>query len=309
MNPSEMLRIVDAIHRDKNIDKEIVFEGIEAALVSAAKKHYGEEADIVVKIDREDGSISRHARRPRARLRRNGRPHRRPDRQAGDDPEDSRGGARRAVRRIHRADRPHGQRRHPALRRRRGDGRARPTSKPSCRAASRFPAKRTMSTSACGPPCSRSARAGSRVKVILSRTRPQLVQRLFEQEIPEIADGVIEIRAMAREPGYRSKVAVSQQRPARRLRRRLRRRARQPHQEHRRRAGRRADRHRPLGRQPRSADSQRAAAGRSRAGDPLQDARPGDRAGARGSAVAGHRPPRAERAAGQQALAAGTSRS
>jgi N utilization substance protein A len=47
------------------------------------------------------------------------------------------------------------------------------------------------------------------VKVILSRTRPQLVQRLFEQEIPEIADGVIEIRAMAREPGYRSKVAVS----------------------------------------------------------------------------------------------------
>ena len=52
-------------------------------------------------------------------------------------------------------------------------------------------------------------KSGSRVKVILSRTRPQLVQRLFEQEIPEIADGVIEIRAMAREPGYRSKVAVS----------------------------------------------------------------------------------------------------
>jgi N utilization substance protein A len=35
------------------------------------------------------------------------------------------------------------------------------------------------------------------------------VQRLFEQEIPEIVDGVIEVRAMAREPGYRSKVAVS----------------------------------------------------------------------------------------------------
>ncbi|MEZ6118180.1 MAG: transcription termination/antitermination protein NusA [Pirellulaceae bacterium] len=50
---------------------------------------------------------------------------------------------------------------------------------------------------------------GSRAKVVLSRTRPQLVQRLFEQEIPEIAEGVIEVRAMAREPGYRSKVAVS----------------------------------------------------------------------------------------------------
>jgi len=50
---------------------------------------------------------------------------------------------------------------------------------------------------------------GSRVKVILSRTKPQLVQRLFEQEIPEIAEGVIEIRAVAREPGYRTKVAVA----------------------------------------------------------------------------------------------------
>ncbi len=52
-------------------------------------------------------------------------------------------------------------------------------------------------------------KAGSRVKVILSRTKPQLVQRLFEQEIPEIAEGVIEICAIAREPGYRTKVAVS----------------------------------------------------------------------------------------------------
>ena len=47
------------------------------------------------------------------------------------------------------------------------------------------------------------------MKVILSRTKPHLVQRLFEQEIPEIAEGVIEIRAIAREPGYRTKVAVS----------------------------------------------------------------------------------------------------
>src|SRR3974377_920280 len=57
MDPNELLRIVDRIHRDKNIDKEIVFEGIEAALVSAAKKHYGEEADVVVEIDRANGAI------------------------------------------------------------------------------------------------------------------------------------------------------------------------------------------------------------------------------------------------------------
>ena len=57
MDANELLRIVDAIHRDKNIDKEIVFQGIEAALVSAAKKHYGEEAEIVVQIDRANGAI------------------------------------------------------------------------------------------------------------------------------------------------------------------------------------------------------------------------------------------------------------
>ena len=57
MNPGEILRIVDAIHRDKNIDKDIVFTAIESALVSAARKNYGEEAEIEIHIDREDGSI------------------------------------------------------------------------------------------------------------------------------------------------------------------------------------------------------------------------------------------------------------
>ena len=50
---------------------------------------------------------------------------------------------------------------------------------------------------------------GSRIKVVLSRTRPKFVQRLFESEIPEIADGVITINSISREAGYRSKVAVS----------------------------------------------------------------------------------------------------
>ncbi|MFM7932291.1 MAG: transcription termination factor NusA, partial [Pirellula sp.] len=51
--------------------------------------------------------------------------------------------------------------------------------------------------------------SGNRVKIILSRTKGTLVQRLFEQEVPEIAEGVIKINAISREPGYRSKVAVS----------------------------------------------------------------------------------------------------
>ena len=305
MNPTEMLRIVDAIHRDKNIDKEIVFEGIEAALVSAAKKHYGEEADIVVNIDREDGSIRGTHDGAALDSGRNRRPHRRPDRQAGDDPEDPRGGARR-----------------PAT-----------TNTPS-RSATMVSGS-SSATKAAPPPCRSTnveailprseqipgethhvnervratvfevRKSGSRVKVILSRTRPQLVQRLFEQEIPEIADGVIKISAHGPRAGLPLKVAVSSSdqrvdcvgacvgvrgNRIKNIVDEL--------------AGERIDIVRwdddlevliPNALQPAEVEQVH----------PLQDARPGDRAGARGPAVAGHRPPRAERAAGQQALRLG----
>lgn len=52
-------------------------------------------------------------------------------------------------------------------------------------------------------------KSGNRVKVILSRTNPLFVQRLFEREIPEIEDRTITIQNVAREAGYRTKVAVS----------------------------------------------------------------------------------------------------
>jgi N utilization substance protein A len=50
---------------------------------------------------------------------------------------------------------------------------------------------------------------GQRVRIVLSRTHPDFVRRLFENEIPEINDRTIEIKALAREAGYRSKIAVS----------------------------------------------------------------------------------------------------
>ena len=43
---------------------------------------------------------------------------------------------------------------------------------------------------------------------MVSRTHPGLIKRLFELEVPEIADGVVEIKACAREPGHRTKIAV-----------------------------------------------------------------------------------------------------
>ena len=46
-------------------------------------------------------------------------------------------------------------------------------------------------------------------QIVVSRTHPGLVRRLFELEVPEIADGIVEIKACAREPGHRTKIAVA----------------------------------------------------------------------------------------------------
>jgi N utilization substance protein A len=46
-------------------------------------------------------------------------------------------------------------------------------------------------------------------QIVVSRTHPALVAKLFEIEVPEIASGIVEIKALAREPGHRSKVAVA----------------------------------------------------------------------------------------------------
>jgi N utilization substance protein A len=208
MNATELLRIVDAIHRDKNVEKEVVFGAIEAALVSAAKKQYGEEEDIVVQIDRKDGSISGTH---------NGVPL---------DPEETVGriGAQTAkqvmIQKIREAERDAlydeyhelmGQMITGVVQR--YEGGAATVSLNNVEAilprSEQIPGETHHPNERVRATVFEVRKAGSRVKVILSRTRPQLVQRLFEQEIPEIADGVIEIRAMAREPGYRSKVAVS----------------------------------------------------------------------------------------------------
>jgi N utilization substance protein A len=208
MNATELLRIVDAIHRDKNVEKEIVFTAIEAALVSAAKRQYGEEADIVVHIDRKDGSISGTH---------NGVPL---------DPEETVGriGAQTAkqvmIQKIREAERDAlydeyheliGQMITGVVQR--YEGGAATVSLNNVEAilprSEQIPGETHHPNERVRATVFEVRKAGSRVKVILSRTRKQLVQRLFEQEIPEIADGVIEIRAIAREPGYRSKVAVS----------------------------------------------------------------------------------------------------
>ncbi|RIK77393.1 MAG: transcription termination factor NusA [Planctomycetota bacterium] len=208
MNASEILRIVDAIHRDKNIDKEIVFEGVEAALVSALKKHYGEEAEIVVSIDRQSGAVAATC---------NGE-------QLPAEEVVGRIGAQTAkqvmIQKIREAERDAlydeyteqiGEMVSGVIHR--YEGAAATVALSNVEAilprSEQIPGETHHVNERVRATVFEVRKSGSRVKVILSRTRPQLVQRLFEQEIPEINDGVIEVRAMAREPGYRSKVAVS----------------------------------------------------------------------------------------------------
>jgi transcription termination/antitermination protein NusA len=51
-------------------------------------------------------------------------------------------------------------------------------------------------------------------QIVVSRTHPGLLKKLFELEVPEIEEGIVEIKAVAREPGHRSKIAVSSNEPA-----------------------------------------------------------------------------------------------
>jgi len=208
MNPADMLRIVDSLHREKSIDKEIVFQAIEAALITAAKKHYGELADIVVTINRDTGEISgTHNAEPMDEAEISGRIGAQTAKQV-------------IIQKIREAERDSllgkfgaeiGTMITGVVTRNEGpativsfDGieSILPRSE-QIPGETHHPNERVRAVIFEVKP------QGSRVKVVLSRTRPQLVQRLFEQEIPEIADGVITIQAIAREPGHRSKVAVS----------------------------------------------------------------------------------------------------
>jgi len=207
MKPEEILRIVDAIHRDKNIDKEIVFGAIESALVTALLRHYGEDANVVIQIDRESGRIDgTHDG-------------------TAIDPEEITGriGAQAAkqviIQKIREAER---DSLHDEFEEQVGqmisgvvtrfDGGVATVALGSTEAilprSEQIPGESFHVNERIRATIFEVRKVGSRVKIILSRIRPQLVQRLFEQEIPEIIDGVIEIRAIAREPGYRSKVAV-----------------------------------------------------------------------------------------------------
>jgi len=210
MNGPELLRIVDALHRDKNIDKEIVFAGLEQAILSAARKHYGEEEEFEIAIDRDSGEIS---------LKVNGK-------LLDSDEIEVLGriAAQTAkqviIQKIREAERDSLYEEFEDLRGHIVTGNIQSLSGGTAAVnlgkvegilprGEQIPGESHRPNERVRAVVMDVRKAGSRVKIILSRTHADLVRRLFELEIPEIAEGVIEIRSIAREAGYRSKVAVS----------------------------------------------------------------------------------------------------
>ncbi len=207
MNPQDILRYVDSLHREKNIDQEIVFSAIEAALQTAAKRQYGDESDIVVTLDRKNGQIKAFLGGVAL----------------GDD-QIGRIGAQTAkqviIQKVKEAERDAlmveyreliGQIVNGVVGR--ADGGVATVQLGNVEAilprSEQIPGETLHANERVRAVVYEVRATGNRIRVVLSRTRPQFVQRLFEQEIPELSEEVISIDAISREPGYRSKVAVS----------------------------------------------------------------------------------------------------
>src|SRR6516225_4310548 len=192
-NRLELLQIADAVAREKAIDRKIVLGAMEDAIAKAARSRYGSETEVRAEIDPKSGELhlSRHmlvvdaVENPSFQISLEDARRRHPAAQIGDtiaDPLPPLEYGRVVV------DLGRGEaivRRDEMLPRevfRNGD-RIR---------AYIYDVRREQR----GP------------QIFLSRTHPQFMAKLFAQEVPEIYDGIVEVKAVARDPGSRAKIAV-----------------------------------------------------------------------------------------------------
>ncbi len=210
MNGPEVLRIVDAIHRDKKIDEAIVFEGIEQAILSAARKHYGEDSALIVSIDRKTGQVSATndgAPIPEDELIDLGRIAAQTAKQV-------------MIQKIREAERDtlfdeYTERRTQLITGMvtRVDQSVTTVTFDKVEAllprSEQIPGESHKVGDRVRAIILEVRKQGTRIKVVLSRKHADLVRRLFEVEIPEVTERIIEVRSLSREAGYRSKVAVS----------------------------------------------------------------------------------------------------
>ena len=237
-NRLELLQIADAVAREKSIDAEIVVEAMEEAIQKAARSKYGMENEIRAEIDRKSGNIGlfrllgvvEEVENPATEIRLSEALGRNPDARIGDlisevlPPIDfgriaTQTAKQVIVQKVREAER---ERQYEEYKDRIGEvvngtvkrveygnvlvdlGRA----EAIVRRDEALPRE--------------SLRQGDRIRayiydvrseqrgpqIFLSRTHPQFMAKLFTQEVPEIYDGIIEIKAVARDPGSRAKIAV-----------------------------------------------------------------------------------------------------
>ncbi len=235
----EMLQVADAVAREKSIDREQVLQAMETAIEKAGRSKYGLEHDIRAEIDRKNGDIKllryqevvETVENEATQISLKEAQRRNPDAQLGDFLTDilppidfGRIAAQTAkqviTQRMREAER---QRQYAEFKDRVGEivsgavkrvdfgnviidlgGRAeaiirrdelipREVFRPSDRVRAYIYDVREEQR---GP------------QIFLSRTHPQFMAKLFAQEVPEIYDGIIEIKAVARDPGSRAKIAV-----------------------------------------------------------------------------------------------------
>jgi len=203
----DMLRLIDSIARDKNIERDIVFEGIEGALLSATRKHYGQTVEIVTGIDRMTGqmniSVDGVPIEPRSLGRIAAQAAKQvmiqKNREAERDSIFEEFSGRRGTIIAGQVSRIEGGNIIVTLNRTEGFlPRSEQIPGEAIHEADRI---RTLILDV--------RESGSQVKIVLSRTHADFIRRLFELEVPEVGDRIIEIRAIAREAGQRTKIAVS----------------------------------------------------------------------------------------------------
>jgi transcription termination/antitermination protein NusA len=241
----EILLLVDALAREKNVSKDIVFGALELALASATKKRINDEADVRVSIDRETGHydsfrrwqvvpdneyVNEFLEVPLSEAQKDD-----PEIEAGDSLEEplepidfGRIGAQAAkqviLQKIRDAEREQilsdflDRKEHVVFgtikRMERGNAiieagkieallpRDQMIPKENLRVGDRVRAfMLRIDRNARGP------------QIILSRTAPEFVIALFDIEVPEISDGLMELKACARDPGLRAKIAVKSNDP------------------------------------------------------------------------------------------------
>ena len=204
---TDLLRLVDAIQREKDIDREVLFEGLEAALLTALRKKYPETEDLGVLIDRQTGTIRAFCNGREIEARDLGRIAAQTAKQV-------------IIQKIREAEQDvlYGEFEHrigelitgTIQRFEKGDiiislgrGEGVMPRTEQVRGENLHVGDRVRAV------IGDVRRVGNRVRIILSRNHPDVIRRLFELEVPEIADGIIEIKHLAREPGYRTKIAVA----------------------------------------------------------------------------------------------------